>query len=122
MHRINSSQDSNQAKKVRKSVVHRWHCGHETEGYTYIVGNTTCSVKCKIHFQHKISILLSYFAYYLQKSQVKWIINNVFLKVSTGLSLRARGQGFPPPTMSVVPGYFHWKIEQKSNQKKPIAV
>ena len=65
MHRMNSSQDSNQAKKVGKSVFHRWHCGQETEDYTYIVGNTTCSVKCKIHFQHKISILLSYFAYYL---------------------------------------------------------
>ena len=66
MHRINSSQDSYQAKKVRKSVVHRWHCGLESEDYTYNVGNTTCStsVKCKIHFQHKISILLSYFAYY----------------------------------------------------------
>ena len=65
IHRINSSQDSNQAKKVGKSVVHRWHCGQETEDYTYIVGNTTCCVKCKIHFQHKILILLSYFVYYL---------------------------------------------------------
>ena len=75
-HRINSSQDSNQAKKVGKSVVHRWHCGQETEDYTYIVGNTTCSVKCKIHFQHKISILLSYFI--RVSIQVKWIIHNVF--------------------------------------------
>ena len=32
----------------------------------------------------------------------------------TGLSLRAGGRGFPPPTMSVVSGYFHRrKIEPK---------
>ena len=31
----------------------------------------------------------------------------------TGLSLRAGGRGFPPATMSVVPGYFYWKIEEK---------
>ena len=30
-----------------------------------------------------------------------------------GLSLRAGGRGFPPATMSVVPGYFYWKIEEK---------
>ena len=31
----------------------------------------------------------------------------------TGLSLRAGGRGFPPPTMSVVSGYFHRKTEEK---------
>ena len=28
-----------------------------------------------------------------------------------GLSLRAVDEGFPPATMNVVPGYFHWKIQ-----------
>ena len=31
----------------------------------------------------------------------------------TGLSLRAGGRGFSPATKRVVPGYFHWKIEEK---------
>ena len=31
----------------------------------------------------------------------------------TGLLLRAGGRGFPPPTMSVVSGYFHRKTEEK---------
>ena len=42
--------------------------------------------------------------------------------MDAGLSLRAGGRGFPQGTISVVPGYFHWKIAEKSNQKKPIAV
>ena len=39
-----------------------------------------------------------------------------------GLSLRAGGWGFPPTDMNVVPGYSHWKIEEKFNQKKSLAV
>ena len=35
------------------------------------------------------------------------------LHCRAGLSLRAGGRGFPPATMSVVPGYFYWKIEEK---------
>ena len=31
----------------------------------------------------------------------------------SGLSSRARGWGFPLDTMSVVPGYFYWKMEEK---------
>ena len=31
----------------------------------------------------------------------------------TGLSLRAEGRGFSLATMSVAPGYFYWKTEQK---------
>ena len=38
---------------------------------------------------------------------------NLFLRVVSGLSLRAGGRGFPQATMSVVPGYFYWKIEEK---------
>ena len=38
------------------------------------------------------------------------------------LSLRAGGWGFPPATMSVAPGYFYGKIEEKQNQKKSLAV
>ena len=30
-----------------------------------------------------------------------------------GLSLRAGGRGFSPATMSVAPGYFYWKVEEK---------
>ena len=30
-----------------------------------------------------------------------------------GLSLRGGGQGFPPPAMNVILGYFHRKIEEK---------
>ena len=33
-------------------------------------------------------------------------------KIKAGLSLGAGGQGFPPATMSVAPGYFYWKIEE----------
>ena len=32
---------------------------------------------------------------------------------SSGLSLRAGGQGLSPATKRVAPGYFYWKIEQK---------
>ena len=35
------------------------------------------------------------------------------LKVSSGLSLRAGGQGFSPATKRVAPSYFYWKIEEK---------
>ena len=31
----------------------------------------------------------------------------------SGLSLRGGGQGFPPATMNMFPGYFHQEIEQK---------
>ena len=27
--------------------------------------------------------------------------------------IKSRGQGFPQATMSVVPSYFYWKIEEK---------
>ena len=40
----------------------------------------------------------------------------------TGLSLRAGGRGFSPATKRVAPGYFYWKIEEKYNQKKSLAV
>ena len=46
----------------------------------------------------------------------------MFTTATPGLSLRAGGQGFPPATMYVAPGYFHWKIEGKLNQKKSLAV
>ena len=32
---------------------------------------------------------------------------------SPGLSLRAGGQGFSPPSKRVAPGYFYWKVEEK---------
>ena len=35
---------------------------------------------------------------------------------------RVGGRGGPSATMNVVPGYFHWKIEEKQNQKKSLAV
>ena len=31
----------------------------------------------------------------------------------SGLSVRAGGRGFSPPTKRVAPGYFYWKIEEK---------
>ena len=37
--------------------------------------------------------------------------NTPFL--GTGLSFRGGGQGFPPATMHVAPGYFHGKTEEK---------
>ena len=39
-----------------------------------------------------------------------------------GLPLRGRRWGFPPASMNVAPGYFHRKIEEKENQKKPLAI
>ena len=36
-----------------------------------------------------------------------------FIPDQEGLSLRGRGQGFPPATMNMAPGYFHRKIEEK---------
>ena len=38
------------------------------------------------------------------------------------LSLRAGGRGFSPATKRVAPGYFYWKIEEKQNQKKSLAI
>ena len=35
--------------------------------------------------------------------------------------LSARGWGFSPATLNVVPGYFHWKKEKKQNQKISLA-
>ena len=35
--------------------------------------------------------------------------------------LRDGGQGFPPDTMNVAPGYSYWKIGEKYNQKKSLA-
>ena len=37
----------------------------------------------------------------------------------TGLSLRARGQGSPPATMNVVPGYFLREIEETKPKEVP---
>ena len=42
--------------------------------------------------------------------------------LSAGLSLRPGGRGFSLATKRVTPGYFYWKIEEKSNQKKSLAV
>lgn len=41
------------------------------------------------------------------------ICSVVALQKISGLSLRVRGQGFPPVTMSLVPGYLHRKMEAK---------
>ena len=38
-----------------------------------------------------------------------------------GMSLRGGDRGFPPATMNVAPGYFQKNIEEKQNQKKPLA-
>ena len=38
------------------------------------------------------------------------------------LLLRAGGRGFSPATKRVTPGYFYWKMEEKENQKKSLAV
>ena len=37
----------------------------------------------------------------------------LFEDMNSGLSIRARGQGFPLAMMNVAPGYFHRKIEEK---------
>ena len=42
--------------------------------------------------------------------------------VQSGLSLRAGRRGFSPATKRVAPGYFYWKMEEKLNQKKSLAV
>ena len=39
-----------------------------------------------------------------------------------GLSSRVGGRGFSPATRRAAPGYFYWKIEEKQNQKKSLAV
>ena len=41
------------------------------------------------------------------------IVILLIIIIITWLSLRAGGRGFSPATMSVVPGYFYWKIEEK---------
>ena len=41
------------------------------------------------------------------------ICSVVALQKISGLSLRARGQGFPPVTMSMVPDCLHRKVEAK---------
>ena len=38
------------------------------------------------------------------------------------LYLRHRGLGIFPSYYECGPGYFHWKIEEKQNQKKSLAV
>ena len=66
--------------------------------------------------------------YYGQCEKCEWLTssliwNNHCLFIHlTGLSLRAGGRGFSPATKTVVPGYFYWKIEEKQNQKKSLAV
>ena len=40
-------------------------------------------------------------------------LENLFVDVGAGLSLRAGGRGFSPATKRVAPGYFYWKIEEK---------
>ena len=37
------------------------------------------------------------------------------LNTAAGLSLRAGGLWFPPPTMNTALSYFHWKIEPKNS-------
>ena len=37
------------------------------------------------------------------------------LNTAAGLSLRAGGLWFPPPTMNTDLSYFHWKIEPKNS-------
>ena len=49
----------------------------------------------------------------LLKDKGQNICSVVALQKTSGLSLRARGQGFPPVTMSVVSGYLHRKMEAK---------
>ena len=42
--------------------------------------------------------------------------------VDSGLSLGGGGQGFPPVTKNMAPGYFLRKIEEQYNQKEFLAV
>ena len=42
-----------------------------------------------------------------------WYCTGKSSVLNTGLSIRFKGQGFPLAAMSVVPGYFYWKIEEK---------
>ena len=52
----------------------------------------------------------------------KLVVNSQQINIMAVLSLRARGRGFSPVTKRVTPGYFYWKIEEKLNQKKSLAV
>ena len=49
-----------------------------------------------------------YMYMYVQGAGCRAVINRV-------------GGGGPLATMNVAPGYFHWKIEEKQNQKKSLA-
>ena len=52
----------------------------------------------------------------------KCLCTAISIKVVTGLSLRAGGRGFSLAIKRMVPGYFYWKIEEKYNQKKSLAI
>ena len=42
-----------------------------------------------------------------------WYCTGKSSVLNTGLSIRFKGQGFPPASMGVVPSYFYWKLEEK---------
>ena len=42
--------------------------------------------------------------------------------LNSGLSLRGVGRASPLPTKNMAPSCLHWKIEEKKNQKKSLAV
>ena len=44
------------------------------------------------------------------------VVNYVLMHTLSGLSLKAEGQDFLPASMTWP--FFHWKMEQKWNQKK----
>lgn len=58
-----------------------------------------------------------------QMPRTKVTAELTFVQKYAGLSLRARGRGFPPARMNMIPGYFYSKIEpqellQKSTLKR----
>ena len=66
-------------------------------------------------FPGNFQVIVTWF-FAFSSGVLDWIV--LIMVWFAGLSLRAGGRGFPPATMSVVPGYFYWKIEEKLEPKE----
>ena len=100
-----------------KRALHRWTKACSAWSWTQAPSGEACgpqtidetcrySQSCKLLCQHVHS---------------HFIVSKYIILIPRAVIKRG-GWGFPQATMNVTPSYFYWKIEEKQNQKKPLAV
>ena len=107
-----------QGREPKTNSTHIW-SRHQDSNLRHIGGRQVLS---PLHHPFSLRVAQQTVDSRQQTRYIQTMSSPPFFLRDTGLSSRAGGRGFSPAAKRVDPGYFYWKMEEKQNQKKSLAV